>query len=85
MRSLRVSMRLARRDALRSKGRSALVIAMVALPVLGIGAADVLFRTFQLSPEQKVTRLMGAADAQLEDTGLQSTRQSTGPQRRLGQ
>jgi putative ABC transport system permease protein len=61
--ALATSLRIARRDALRFKARSALVVVMIALPVLGVGAADVLYRTFQLSPEQKATRLMGAAQA----------------------
>jgi putative ABC transport system permease protein len=67
--ALGAMMRVARRDARRARARSALVVAMIALPVLGVGAADVLWRTFQLSPDQKATRLMGAADAQLYFTG----------------
>ncbi|MFJ8042964.1 FtsX-like permease family protein [Kitasatospora sp. NPDC096147] len=61
--SWRVALRIARRDALRAKGRSALVIAMIALPVLGVTGADVVFRSAQLEPEQKIVRLMGEADA----------------------
>ena len=41
----RAAFRIARRDALRSKGRSALVVAMIALPVLGVTAADVTYRS----------------------------------------
>lgn len=69
MSSLRATLRIARREALRARARSALVVAMIALPVLGVGAADVLWRTFQLSPEQQASRLLGAADARLVDTG----------------
>ena len=75
MSSLRVSLRLARRDAWRSKGRSALVVAMIALPVLGVTATDVLYRSFQLSPDQSATRRMGTADAILSDSGQQTVRQ----------
>ncbi len=75
----RVALRIARRDARRARGRSALVVAMIALPVLGVGAADVLYRTFQLSPDQKAARSMGTADAVLQDTGLTRVRQYSGP------
>ena len=67
MSGLVATLRIARRDVRRAKGRSALVVVMIALPVLGVGAADVLYRTFELSPEQKATRTMGAADAVLKD------------------
>jgi putative ABC transport system permease protein len=73
--SLRVALRLARRDAWRSKGRSSLVVAMIALPVLGVTATDVLYRSFQLSPDQSATRRMGTADAILSDSGQQTVRQ----------
>ncbi|WBP87137.1 FtsX-like permease family protein [Kitasatospora cathayae] len=62
----RLALRIARRDALRAKGRSALVIAMVALPVLGVTGADVFFRSATLEPAEKVVRTMGRADGQLE-------------------
>ncbi|WP_224284742.1 FtsX-like permease family protein, partial [Streptomyces sp. LS1784] len=57
----RVALRIARRDALRSKGRSALVIAMVALPVLGVTGADVVFRSAELTPAERAVRYMGQA------------------------
>lgn len=59
----RAVLRLARRDALRAKGRSALIVAMVALPVVGVTAADVVARSTQLSPQVSATRLMGTSDA----------------------
>ncbi|MFJ2187585.1 FtsX-like permease family protein [Kitasatospora sp. NPDC087861] len=62
----RVALRIARRDALRAKGRSALVIAMVALPVLGVTGADVVFRSADLEPAEHVVRVMGQADGELE-------------------
>ncbi|HVU71496.1 MAG TPA: FtsX-like permease family protein [Mycobacteriales bacterium] len=74
-----LTLRIARRDALRARGRSALVVAMIGLPVLGVGAADVLYRTYQLSPDQKASREMGAADAMLSDTGASSIEQLGGP------
>ncbi|MER5864013.1 FtsX-like permease family protein [Kitasatospora sp. NPDC002040] len=69
----RVALRIARRDALRAKGRSALVIAMIALPVLGVAGADVVFRSAQLSPEQTITRQMGGADARISAIGRGTT------------
>ncbi|MGW7448041.1 FtsX-like permease family protein [Kitasatospora sp. NPDC054795] len=61
----RVALRIARRDALRAKGRSALVIAMVALPVLGVTGADVVFRSAELTPAEHATRVMGQAVAEV--------------------
>ena len=65
----RVALRIARRDALRARGRSALVVAMVALPVLGVAGADVVFRSAQLDPGEAVVRSIGRADAQLTSSG----------------
>jgi putative ABC transport system permease protein len=59
----RLALRIARRDALRAKGRSALVVAMIALPILGVTAADLLVRGGELSQAEELTREMGQADA----------------------
>ncbi|WP_441250352.1 FtsX-like permease family protein [Kitasatospora sp. McL0602] len=59
----RVALRIARRDALRAKGRSALVLAMIALPVLGVTGADVFYRSGQLTPSETAVRTLGGADA----------------------
>ncbi|WP_049569887.1 FtsX-like permease family protein [Streptomyces sp. SBT349] len=73
----RLALRVARRDALRAKGRSALVVAMIALPILGVTAADVAFRSGELSREEEYTRLMGRADAWFEpQTGGQPVQQA---------
>ncbi|MFF2081882.1 FtsX-like permease family protein [Kitasatospora sp. NPDC058162] len=61
----RVALRIARRDALRAKGRSALVVAMVALPVLGVTGADVFYRSSTLQPAERVVRIMGQAGAEI--------------------
>ncbi|MEU1504948.1 ABC transporter permease [Kitasatospora sp. NPDC005748] len=61
----RVALRIARRDALRAKGRSALVVAMVALPVLGVTGADVFFRSAELDPVERIVRTMGQSDAEI--------------------
>ncbi|MGC5413349.1 hypothetical protein ACPXCX_58250, partial [Streptomyces sp. DT225] len=62
--------RIARRDALRAKGRSALVVAMIALPVLGVTAADITYRSADLSPAEQLTAEIGSADALYSDAGL---------------
>ncbi|BFV58398.1 hypothetical protein KCMC57_up35020 [Kitasatospora sp. CMC57] len=59
----RAALRIARRDALRAKGRSALIIAMIALPVVGVTGADIVARSSHVSPQEQGTRLMGTADA----------------------
>ncbi|WP_455358484.1 FtsX-like permease family protein [Streptomyces sp. SYSU K21746] len=64
------AVRIARRDAWRSKGRSSLVLAMIALPILGVSAADLTLRSAELSTEQKLERSLGAADARLSGTGM---------------
>jgi putative ABC transport system permease protein len=65
VRAWRAALRIARRDALRAKGRSALVLAMIALPVLGVAGADVVYRSAELDPGEQVVRQMGRADALL--------------------
>ncbi|WP_406739422.1 ABC transporter permease [Streptomyces sp. NBC_00853] len=59
------ALRIARRDAWRAKGRSSLVLAMLALPIVGVSAADLTLRSAELSPEQTLTRMIGAADARV--------------------
>lgn len=56
-------LRLARRDALRHKARSVLVLVMIALPVLAVTAADVLMQTSDVSGAESLDRRMGAAQA----------------------
>jgi putative ABC transport system permease protein len=67
--AFRAALRIARRDAWRAKWRSLLVIALIGLPVLVLSLADVAWRTYQLEPEQELTREIGAADALIQPTG----------------
>ena len=67
--SMRAALRIARRDALRHRARSLLVVVMIALPVLALTAADVLARTMQLSVSEKLDRALGHADAELTVLG----------------
>ncbi|GAA1968312.1 FtsX-like permease family protein [Kitasatospora viridis] len=64
--SWRLALRIARRDALRAKGRSLLVLAMIALPVLGVTGIDVIWRSSTLTTAQRADRALGRADALLE-------------------
>ncbi|MEU5917618.1 ABC transporter permease [Streptomyces sp. NPDC047141] len=68
--SWRAAIRIARRDAWRSKGRSALVLAMIALPILGVSALDLTYRSSQLSPAERADRQLGAADARFRDADV---------------
>ncbi|MYT97079.1 MULTISPECIES: FtsX-like permease family protein [unclassified Streptomyces] len=66
----RAAFRIARRDALRAKGRSALVVAMIALPVLGVTAADLTYRSALPTAAEDLTADLGAADALFTDPGM---------------
>lgn len=67
----RLALRTARREAQRHRGRSALIVAMIALPVLGLGAVDIVIRTADLDPAEEAIRTLGTADlsAQLISDG----------------
>lgn len=58
-------LRLAWRDARRARGRSILVLVMIALPVLGVTAAAVLNETQRVTGVEALERTIGAADAGL--------------------
>ena len=64
-----LALRVARREAWRNKKRSILVVAMLALPVAGAAAADTLWRSSQVTAEQKAAWNMGRYDALVTDTG----------------
>ncbi|NUP45833.1 MAG: hypothetical protein HOW97_00750 [Catenulispora sp.] len=59
----KVAVRIARREALRHKGRSVLVAAMLALPVAGASAADTLYHTVKLTTAEQIQRDLGTSDA----------------------
>ncbi|WP_049556855.1 ABC transporter permease [Nonomuraea sp. SBT364] len=64
------ALRLSRRDALRAKGRSALIMVMIGLPVLVIAALLTGLATGEVSAREKLTITMGAADARLTTTQM---------------
>ncbi|MGW7413977.1 FtsX-like permease family protein [Streptomyces sp. NPDC054863] len=67
------AIRIARRDAWRSKGRSILVLSMIALPILGVSAVDVTLRSAELTAADRMDRELGSADARLQDGGFGGT------------
>ncbi|MFL0024650.1 FtsX-like permease family protein [Streptomyces sp. NBUL23] len=66
----RAAFRIARRDAVRAKGRSALVVAMIALPVLGVTSADLAYRSAMPTKAKELTSRLGAADARFSATSM---------------
>ncbi|MGZ5404405.1 MAG: FtsX-like permease family protein [Nocardioides sp.] len=74
------AVRVARREAVRAKGRSALVLGMIALPVLGVTAADVVISTSRVSGTEAIERRLGTADARLVvEPGLTRVKQTVDP------
>ncbi|MGY2127978.1 FtsX-like permease family protein [Blastococcus sp. SYSU DS0617] len=61
----RLALRIARRDALRHKGRTLLVVLMVGLPVMAIAGGDTLFRTSEVSHGEALPGALGGADARI--------------------
>ncbi|MEU8250696.1 FtsX-like permease family protein [Nonomuraea sp. NPDC048916] len=70
-----VALRLARRNAWRSRGRSALIMVMIGLPVLVITGVFTLTETMSVTPREGLVAELGTADARLvrtpEGTALQ--------------
>ncbi|RBY96952.1 hypothetical protein DQ237_04925 [Blastococcus sp. TF02-8] len=65
----RPALRIARRDALRHKGRTLLVVAMVGLPVAAISGGDTLYRTADVTDAEALSSDMGQADVRLWGAG----------------
>lgn len=65
MTGVRVALRIARRDAWRHRGRSLLVMTLIALPVLAGVAIDVLARSGEATPAQQAQAEFAGADAWL--------------------
>jgi putative ABC transport system permease protein len=59
----RTAARVARREARRARGRTALVLAMIAVPVLFLSFAAVSYDMFRLSTGEQLDRDLGTADA----------------------
>lgn len=81
LRSWRPALVMAWRDARRSRARSILVLVMIALPVLGVTAADVIMQTSDVSGAEALDRRLGAADALITaEAGLTRVYQSFDPE-----
>ncbi|WP_431729013.1 FtsX-like permease family protein [Verrucosispora sp. TAA-831] len=63
--SWRAALRIARREATRARGRTALVLAMIVLPVLALSFIAVSADMAQLDPAEKMDQRLGDADAEL--------------------
>ncbi|MEV0130875.1 FtsX-like permease family protein [Dactylosporangium sp. NPDC050688] len=63
MRGWLVSLRIARREARRAKGRTALVLSLILLPVLGLSFAAVTYDMFALTPAEELDRELGRFEA----------------------
>ena len=62
----RLPLRLAWREARRAPLRSALVLVMIALPVLAVTVADTVYSTSKLDGAQGVERRLGAAEVRVQ-------------------
>ncbi|MEU9837560.1 ABC transporter permease, partial [Streptosporangium sp. NPDC048047] len=68
--AFRAALRISRRDALRARGRSALIVVMVGLPVLVVTLALILTETADVTAEEELTSRIGAADLRIRVSGL---------------
>ena len=65
MSAVRAALRIARRSAWRSRGRSALIMVMIGLPVLVITATLTLIATMNVTGREGLVAALGTADARL--------------------
>lgn len=66
----RVLARIAAREVLRARGRSALIVAMIALPVALVVTGSILHRTTTPTLQEQISRELGTADLRIDhDTG----------------
>jgi putative ABC transport system permease protein len=64
--SQRLAFRIARREALRYKGRSVLSITLLGLPLLGVAIGASAYDTTTLSPEEQAEQYLGENDGYIE-------------------
>ncbi|MFW6868948.1 FtsX-like permease family protein [Nocardioides sp. CPCC 206347] len=76
----RVALRLARREALRRKGQTALMLVLICLPVLAVSAAAIVWRTADVSSIEGIDRRMGSAQALIETSWSDNIVQSPDPE-----
>ncbi len=66
LRGWRPLLRMAGRETLRARGRSVLILVLIALPVLAVVGANVVFATTEVSGVERLDRELGAADAAVD-------------------
>ncbi|HEY8453120.1 MAG TPA: FtsX-like permease family protein [Natronosporangium sp.] len=59
------ALRIACREVRRARGRAALVVALIGLPVVGLSFAAASHDMFRLTPQERAPRELGAADVEL--------------------
>ncbi|MFJ2083057.1 FtsX-like permease family protein [Micromonospora chokoriensis] len=64
--SWRTALRIARRESRRARRRTALVLAMIALPVAALAFLAANYDMAELTPQERVDRRLGVADAELQ-------------------
>ncbi len=67
--SWRVALRLGARDVRRHRGRSVLVVVMVAVPVMLLVAGNIIVSTRELTPVERLDYTLGQAQAHITYTG----------------
>lgn len=80
----RIALRLARREALRRKAQTALMLVLICLPVLAVTAAAIVWRTADVTTVEGLDRRLGSADALVEATGFPRITQSVDPSEGFG-
>ncbi|MEU8145970.1 FtsX-like permease family protein [Nonomuraea sp. NPDC048901] len=68
MSAFAAALRISRRDALRFKGRTALIMVMIGLPVLLITGVLTGYATLDVNEREGLTALLGGADARIATT-----------------
>ncbi|MDQ4111584.1 MAG: FtsX-like permease family protein [Actinomycetota bacterium] len=77
----RLALRIGQREARRAKWRSLLVILMIALPVAGVTAVAVTYRTYDVDTVEGLDRRLGTeAAASIDVQGAASVRQGIDPE-----
>ncbi|MCD0445283.1 ABC transporter permease [Glycomyces sp. A-F 0318] len=66
MGGLRLALRIARREAMRYKGRSVLSITLLGIPILGVAIGASAYDTIDLSAEETAEQHLGENDAYIE-------------------
>jgi putative ABC transport system permease protein len=69
MSAFAAALRISRRDALRFKGRTALIMVMIGLPVLLITGVLTAYATINVDMREGLTAELGSADARISTTG----------------